>query len=1026
MRPIRLTLQAFGPFATTEMVDFRSALETGLFGIYGQTGAGKSTLFSAMSFALFGAPTRNDQEPRSLRSDHAAADLATEVEFVFEVGAKTYLIRRRPAQERPKARGEGMTEDAAEASLFDVTGIAVDALGPGQSGRVIAEKKVSVVGHEVEALLGYGADQFRQIVLLPQGKFETFLAAKTEARVEILRELFDVKVYRDLAARLKDEAAQAERALREQRSLYLARLEERNFESADALDLGIAAAESEADEKHGLQRLAEAASETARKTLSEAEQVEKAFAAVDAARRALGDLEAKTGEIEALTKRVEAATNALQARDLETAWHDVARDSREAAKAVTEAVADVESTTKAQKDAAQKLSEAKSDAGRLDKVQSDLTRLEATETQVGQAADLQAAFDDAANKEVTLKKVLAEAERTCKTLRSRRDATDLELEAARKAEVVRGMLMGELAEVNQELAKARAHAKAQGEVTKAEGQAEAAEKDLKTKTEAEEAAETALSEAEARLTRTQAIILAEKLTEGAPCPVCGALDHPAPAHGTPEQSGLTDAFRSAQAEFRKASEARVRAESELGNCRTRLEEKKRALDEQERPERGSTELEAEKMRLDGELAALGEAVDLDAKAERLAGLKRELKETEEAETEARLGASKAEADLAAARAMRDAVVNALPDGLRTPEAVAGRRASLLGEQKQISEALERATEVDRTAGESLARAQEKLDAANKALDANERREKAAREAFLTRLSEAGLDEAGYNGSKAHFPTLNADRRTMTDHRDGLIAARTTLQNATDACADQERPDLTPLKEVQAEAVRALSAANSAQAEANATFESLRKFRASLAEALAETEKLEGESGPLRGLADLANGKNELNMTLETFAIAAMFDQVLAAANMRLDPMTRGRYRLERGIEASGGRGKRGLEIEVFDVNTGKSRSTATLSGGETFISALALALGLADIVESLSGKIRMDTIFIDEGFGSLDSENGAGTLDQVLQVLSALTKGNRAVGLISHVGLVQEAIPQGFYVRSTPSGSRVEDRRGLG
>ena len=196
--------------------------------------------------------------------------------------------------------------------------------------------------------------------------------------------------------------------------------------------------------------------------------------------------------------------------------------------------------------------------------------------------------------------------------------------------------------------------------------------------------------------------------------------------------------------------------------------------------------------------------------------------------------------------------------------------------------------------------------------------------------------------------------------------------------------------------------------------------------MAETERLETETGPLRGLADLANGKNDFKMTLETFAIGAMFDQVLEAANMRLGPMTRGRYRLTRGLEASGGRSKRGLEIEVFDINTGKARATATLSGGETFIAALALALGLADVVESLSGKVRMDTIFIDEGFGSLDTENGAGTLDQVIQVLAALTEGSRAVGLISHVGLVQEAIPQGFYVRSTPSGSRVEERRGLG
>lgn len=1025
MKPIRLSLQAFGPFATTEVVDFRSAIETGLFGIYGQTGAGKSTLFSAMSFALFGAPTRTDQEPRSLRSDHAAADLPTEIEFVFELGAKTYLIRRRPAQERPKARGEGITEDAAEASLFDVTGIPIDALGPGQSGRVIAEKKVSVVGQQVEVLLGYGADQFRQIVLLPQGKFETFLAAKTDDRVKILRDLFDVTIYRDLAARLKEEASEAERTLREQRSLYLARLVERGFESVEALELGIAAAESEVDAKRGRQRVAEVANETARKVLSEAEQVEKAFAAVDKARQALDDLEAKTGEIDALTRRVEAVTNAFQARDLESAWHDAARDSRDAAEAVTEAAADLDRMTKAQQDAARTLSTAKDGAVRLQTVQADLTRLEATETQVGQAAHLQAKFDDAARTDVTSKELLAKAEDACKTLRSRRDATDLELDAARKAQVVRGTLTGELAEVNRELSKAKSLAKAQVEVAKAEGEVKAAEKDLVTKTAAEESAETALIEAETRLSRTQAIILAEKLAEGVPCPVCGALNHPVPAHGMPEQSGLTEAFRNAQAEAKKASEARVRAESELRNSRTRLEEKNRALAEQERPGRGPTELEAEEVRLDGALVALGEAVDLDTMAERLADLKRELKETEVAEAEARVSASKAEADLAAARATRDAVVNALPEELRTPKAVAERRASLLGEQKQLSEALERATEVDRSAGEALTRAQEKQEAARQALETQERREKAARQAFLARLGEAGLDEARYDACKAHFLTLKADRETVSGHHEGLIGARTTLQYAKGACADRERPDLAPIVEAQSDATQSLNSANAALAEANAAIESLVKFKASLAEALTKADELEAETGPLRGLADLANGKNDLNMTLETFAIAAMFDQVLEAANMRLDPMTRGRYRLERGVEASSGRGKRGLEIEVFDVNTGKARPTATLSGGETFISALALALGLADVVESLSGKIRMDTIFIDEGFGSLDSENGAGTLDQVLQVLSALTKGNRAVGLISHVGLVQEAIPQGFYVRSTPSGSRVEERRGL-
>ena len=1026
MRPIRLSLQAFGPFATTEVVDFRSALETGLFGIYGQTGAGKSTLFSAMSFALFGAPTKTDQEPRSLRSDHSAPDLPTEVEFVFELGAKTYLIRRRPAQERPKARGEGMTEDAAEASLFDVTGIPVDTLGSSQSGRVIAEKKVTVVGQQVEALLGYGADQFRQIVLLPQGKFETFLAAKTDARVEILRDLFDVKIYRDLAAGLKEEASEAERALRDQRALYVARLEERGFESAEALELGISAAEAKVEEKQGIQQIAEAANEAARKALIEGEQIEKAFAAVDTARKALDDLEAKSGEIDALAMRVEVVKNALQARDLETALHDAEYDRRIAEDAVTEAVEELNTATGAKEEAAQKLIEVQSGEERRQQVQADLTKLEAIENQVGQAAELQKALDEAAKDEALAKKALTEAVEAREWLQTKRAATDLELEQARKTEVERGKLTGELAEVNRELVKAAAHAKAQGAVADAEQEVEAASSELATKTKVAEAADAALIEVEARLSRTQAIILAEKLTEGVPCPVCGSHDHPTPAHGTPEQSGLTEAFRNAQTQARTATEARVRAESELGNCRTRLDEKKRALDEQERPDRTLAELESEIVRLEGTFTELGEAVDIDAMAERLADLKRKVTEAEAAEAKARTVAGRAETALAGARAKRDTVVGTLPEGLRTPEAVVARREALQGEQRQLSKALELAMQGDRVASETLTRAQEQLEAAKRARQVQTRRVEKAQGDFRARLDEVGLDDARYDACKAHFPTLDADRKTVTDHREGLIAARTTWQNAKAACADHERPDLAPLQSALADANHLSDAANAALATAETDVTSLTRFKESLAEALAETERLESETGPLRRLADLANGKNDFKMTLETFAIGAMFDQVLEAANMRLDPMTRGRYRLARGLEASGGRGKRGLEIEVFDINTGKARPTATLSGGETFIAALALALGLADVVESLSGKIRMDTIFIDEGFGSLDTENGAGTLDQVIQVLAALTEGRRAVGLISHVGLVQEAIPQGFYVRSTPSGSRVEERKGLG
>jgi exonuclease SbcC len=178
---------------------------------------------------------------------------------------------------------------------------------------------------------------------------------------------------------------------------------------------------------------------------------------------------------------------------------------------------------------------------------------------------------------------------------------------------------------------------------------------------------------------------------------------------------------------------------------------------------------------------------------------------------------------------------------------------------------------------------------------------------------------------------------------------------------------------------------------------------------------------LRELADAFTGRNDMKMNLETFAIATMFDHVLEAANLRLGPMTRNRYMFVRETEGRGN-AQRGLDIAIDDANTGRPRPPSTLSGGETFIAALALALGLSDVVESTRGNVRLDTIFIDEGFGSLDSDGDAGTLEQVLETLQDLVGQNRAVGLISHVPLVQQVIPNGFWITKTTSGSHIEMR----
>jgi exonuclease SbcC len=232
-------MQAFGPYSEQETVDFREAVDAGLFGIYGQTGSGKSTIFSAMTFALFGEAAKAEQETPSLRSDNADANRPTEVEFVFDIADRRYVVRRRPEQSRPKQRGNGETRDPHEAWLFDATGMALDDITPERPGKVIEEKKVGPVGKAIEDLLGYGADQFRQIVLLPQGRFEAFLAADTKARLGILRDLFDVSLYRRLAARMKADAEAVERQFRTEREVFTRRLNAEDFESLDALKSGI-------------------------------------------------------------------------------------------------------------------------------------------------------------------------------------------------------------------------------------------------------------------------------------------------------------------------------------------------------------------------------------------------------------------------------------------------------------------------------------------------------------------------------------------------------------------------------------------------------------------------------------------------------------------------------------------------------------------------------------------------------------------------------------------------------------------
>jgi DNA repair protein SbcC/Rad50 len=1021
MRPVRLAIQAFGPYAEREVIDFRSAVEARLFGIYGQTGSGKSTIFSAMTFALFGQSSKEEQDAPSLRSGHADPNLPTEVEFVFDMGERRYVVLRRPEQMRPKQRGDGETKIQHEAFLFDATGLALDEITEIHRGKIVAEKKVSAVDAATKDLLGYGPEQFRQIVLLPQGRFEKFLSAKTKERLEILRDLFDVSLFRSLATKLKLDADAAERLVHDEREVCVGRLSAEGFESRDALSAGIAEAAARHAELQEEEKSARAASEAATSAVQQANAIETQFKAAEAAKGELAQLDAATPEMDALADRVARAERARSLLDIEAAAADAANEVRDADKALKFAQGAANEAALKEKTAAEELRKEAERSGeienirrRVDEFDRHAQTLEKAEENKRAVAKTQTAEREAASKveavQVRLTGLQAQSRAKAEALKSKR-----------QSEAQRQEITTRLVTLKPALAAAVAFEKAEKDVLSARAQVEWLTSECKTAKDTADGAQLAFEEAERNLSAVQALHLASKLAAGSPCPVCGATEHPALANGSIENIGLDQAFRDAKDAWQRADRAARDTGQKLAGAESVLKERLDRFAGLDRPECGAAAIQSKLLAEQKVLERLGPKIDIAAAEAEIERLYAEVQTLEkERDTLTQTHSERQRATVAERTALLT-VLASMPEALRKPAALAAAKesaAKLLVERQGAKQAAEKTASNSRDAAQA---ARLGLQAAEKTLSSCQERQRKASELFQSRLHEASLSEDDFCSLKPAVEMIETNRAAVEEYRRKLENAKEIAKATFEAIREQVRPDLTTLNVVRQEAEKLLISATDLRSGAWHRLQQLTKLRDDLSERWHKLDEAEAASGTLRNLAKLANGENQQKLDIETFAIGAMFDRVLKAANLRLGPMTAHRYRLERDIEGTG-RGRRGLGIEVFDIHTGKARPTSTLSGGESFIAALSLALGLADVVESASGKIRLDTIFIDEGFGSLDTENGAGTLDQVLQALSALVSQNRSVGLISHVTLVQEAIPNGFYVRKHLSGSSVESR----
>ncbi|CAL9382309.1 AAA family ATPase [Streptomyces sp. enrichment culture] len=995
MRLHRLDLTAFGPFGATQSVDFDDLSAAGLFLLHGPTGAGKTSVLDAVCYALYGSvpgARQSGGQGMTLRSDHAAAGTRTEVRLELTVAGRRLEVTRQPPWERPKLRGSGTTVDKAQSRLREydaVAGVWKD-----------LSRSHQEIGEEITQLLGMSREQFCQVVLLPQGDFARFLRADAEARGKLLGRLFDTRRFAEVEKRLAERRRTTEARVREGDAALLADGHRMQQAAGDAMELpelapgepglaeavldAAAVARSTARELltvAGCRLTArESAQAAADRDLADARELERlqrrfAQARERAARLAEGDDAHRAAQRSMeRARKAEAVAPALDLRDAADAEHERASAARARARArLPQDLADAGAAglTAAARRAAEEL-------GGLESARRAEHRLaELVEEQA--RLDRQERADD---------DVLREAEAWLADWEAHRSGLQDRVEAARQATARADQLGPQRDPARRRLDAAGRRDRLAAEADAAQRQALAA---------AEHAVETRAHWLDLKEQRLHGIAaeLAANLADGVPCAVCGATEHPAPARRTVGHVDR-DAEERALTDHQTADERRARAERHLGSVREEL------------------------------AAATAEAGDTPA-----ARLAEESEELEQQYTRARTAASglhAAQEELRHAEHEHEQRVSAQQQAaVRSASRVAGRE-RLERERAVLEDELTRARgtaeSVDARAGQLKRRAAlltEAADAVRVAEDAAARLKDAD-----ARLADAAF-RAGFDTPREAAAALldDAAHRELQhrlDARDTEEAAVRALLAESDAAAAARRPpaDVAAAEGAAADAGRLLREASSARDAAALRCAELDRLSAQATDAVRRLAPLRTEHTRVARLAALAAGTsadNERRMRLESYVLAARLEQVAAAATARLLRMSSGRYTLVHSDDRTG-RGRSGLGLHVVDAWTGRERDTATLSGGETFFASLALALGLADVVTDEAGGVRLDTLFIDEGFGSLDDQ----TLDEVLDVLDALRERDRSVGIVSHVADLRRRIHAQLEVVKGRSGSTLRQR----
>ncbi len=1037
MKPLKLTLSAFGPYGGKVVVDFEKFGEGGVFLVTGDTGAGKTTIFDGVCYALFGRASGDTRTADMVRSDFADPSTPTFAELEFSHDGEKYTVRRSPRYMRPKKTGDGFTQEPGSAVLT------------GSHSTCNGDSNVTA---EVESIIGLDYQRFKYIGMLAQGEFLKLLYADSSERSDIFRKIFGTTYFLSVQEILRSKKNTVNAELEKCTDgikQYLGGIssdeESRLAELVSECDpnkiteiMGELYSRISEDEKTVASLKSELAKKREEHTAVYSEykaatETNKLFEEIAKLQDRLFELEKKKNDYVQMEKKIRLGEDAqskvrpselLLEREKKNAENAV-REIEELRKKLDESKPRLAELGQALEDSKKRLYRKNELMGKIARIKEELPRYNGLLI-LGEEIEKLRLKDSAYEKsENSVKKELEDTRNRLSEVKESLEALgdiDVRIIMSKNA-IEKHRIRSERLEVVSKLSE---------DLSVISTQFKELQKEYNNIEKDYTDADAQFRDGEIRFYRSQAGIIASKMRDGQPCPICGSYHHPSPAK-MPDNAVSEEELRKLREIADEKRNILHEASGNLSSMKSRCATLAQNLNDEAQkifPDEALTMelllrlLEKEKTEAEKREKEFEEAQESYEKDLRLKGsLSEEEKLLEKSLTEI-------EKRLADKSAERAETVSLLKEKTASYENVKSFISYPTLEEAQAEiDALEKeCNEVDgiyKKAEEEYLECKTFIDNGNAVIADNEKKkadaEKSCEEAekrFAEALATSGfVNLTAYREAFVSEEELNKMKKEVEDFKKELASETARHSQISEQIKGKTRTDTEELTEKLGALTTEVEKLEEKYQSLNVRFESNKKTRDSLENKIADQRRLEKEFGCISDLFRTANGeiKGKQKITFEQYVQKAYFSQILERANVHMLNMT-DRFILVQREDSTDLRKNTGLDIDVYDTRTKTSRRVKSVSGGEGFKASLALALGLSDVIRATSGGTKVETMFIDEGFGGLDDES----LDLALDVICSLADGNRFIGIISHVSALKERIPNKINVRSTKKGSEIE------